>query len=185
MVVRHIVTAEELTHLADSGKKYELIDGELITMSPAKPDHSWIGSELAFLIKAFIDDRGMGEVFPGDTGFQLSQFPDTVLAPDVSFVSSDRLPSLDEWQGFFPFAPDLAVEIFSPSNTAQEMAGKVRRYFAAGSTMVVIVDPRLKIVDVNFLNSTSVRLQSGDKLDLGDVIPGLLIPVSSLFRRLP
>lgn len=184
MVTRHAVTAEELAQMPDNGQRTELIDGELITMPMAKPDHSWVGLEICRLIGNYVYERGLGEVFPADTGFQLSRFPDTVLAPDASFVSAERLPPMNEWNRHFKFAPDLAFEILSPSNTAREMADKTRRYFEAGSIMVIIVDPRSKSVDVHTSHAPVQHLSPRDELDLDAVVPGLSIPISAIFRRL-
>lgn len=153
-------------------------------MSPAFVDHSWVGAEICRLIANFAIDRGLGEVFNSDAGYHLSRYPDTVLSPDASFVSAKRLPPSGEWHGFLPFAPDLAFEVLSPSNTAKEMSGKIRRYLEAGAVMVMIVDPVTKTVNVHMTDSPMLHLSLDDTLDLGAVLPGLVIPVSAIFRRL-
>ena len=184
MVTRQLVTAEELVQMPDSGQRYELMDGELIAVSPAFTDHSWTVQEIARLIGNFVVEHSLGEVFGADAGFRLSQSPDTVLSPDVSFVSNRRLPPSQDWHGYLPIAPDLALEVLSPSNTAKEMAEKSLRYFAAGAVLVVIVNPRLKTVDIQSLEGPSRRHSNGDTLDLGEVLPGLQIPLPAIFRRL-
>ncbi len=184
MVVRHLVTAEELLQIPDAGSSNELVDGELRRKSPASNEHSCIGAEIIFLLRSFTRERGLGAVFNADAGYLLSRFPDTVLCPDASFVSANRLPQASEWQGFFPFAPDLVFEVLSPSNTAREMTDKTRRYLAAGTVVVVIVDPRSRSVQVHQRGAPAEFVSSEGILDLGQVIPGLLVPVSSIFAGL-
>lgn len=96
-------------------------------------DHGRLANGLAFLITGFVRRHGLGEVFTADTGFVLFEEPPTVRAPDVAFVSRDRLPPPDESIGFGRLAPDLAVEIVSPSNAAIEIHQKAEDYLEAGT----------------------------------------------------
>lgn len=184
MVTRQIaMTADELFRLPDSEERHELVDGELITVSPAFADHSALGVEITRLVANYVVDRDLGTVFGADSGFQLSRDPDTVLVPDVSFISKHRLPPRETWRRFLPLAPDLVFEILSSSNTSREMAEKTRRYFAAGSRMVVIVDPFALKAEARTPRVNKPHILSiGDTLELDDIIPGFRIPMKTLFR---
>jgi Uma2 family endonuclease len=104
-----------------------------------------------------------------------------VLAPDVAFVRADRLPAEEEADRFARLAPDLAVEIISPSDTGPEVDEKVGLYLGAGVPLVWVVDPRRKTVRVWKGDGTDRLLSEDDELDGGEVLPGFRILVSRLF----
>lgn len=112
-----LTTAEELMELPHGeGFRYELINGELEkTMSPGLP-RGRITMRLAGPLSEFIWAHDLGDVFAAETGFQLTFDPDTVLAPDVSFVNKARLEQVGETERYCAGAPDLVVEVLSPSD---------------------------------------------------------------------
>jgi len=120
--IQDITTARELLEASDLGR-CELLRGELVMMSPSGAEHGAIAVRIAASLQSFVRERRMGTVIGADGGFQIAHDPDTVRAPDVGFVCADRvrggLP-----RGFFPGAPDLAVEVVSPS----EIAGRFARW---------------------------------------------------------
>src|SRR5262249_48504636 len=91
MVAKALVTVDELASLADDGYRYELIAGELIRTTPAKPKHSWVILRFAAWLSAFVDTRQLGIVLESSAGYLFGEAPDTVLAPDVSFIRRDRI----------------------------------------------------------------------------------------------
>jgi Uma2 family endonuclease len=184
MVARTLVTAQELADLPADGPRFELIDGEVQAMSPANPDHGWIGLEFCRLIGNHVVEHGLGEMFGSDTGYLLAHDPDTVLSPDGSFIRSDRLPPAETWGSFFPFGPDIAIEVLSPSNTSAEMRRKTIRYFAAGTQLVIIVDPKARTVRISRPGHGDVAYERDDVLDLSPALPGFTLPLRSIFRRL-
>ncbi len=104
--------------------------------------------------------------------------------PDVAFVSRERLPERAyEEPGFWHLAPDLAVEVISPSNTAAEIHEKVREYLDAGTSLVWVVDPRTRTVAVHRSPGETTVLREGDDVDGGDVLPAFSAAVSELFAR--
>ena len=105
-----------------------------------------------------------------------------IRIPDVSFVGRTRSPSGVSTDAFLNGAPDLAVEVLSPSNTAKEMEAKLRDYFAAGCRLVWYVDPASKTVRVFTSPADAVVLNEGDVLDGGDVLPGFAVPLAELFE---
>jgi Uma2 family endonuclease len=178
-----LMTAEELEAL---GPDFigELVDGVLVPMSPTAGSHGSIGMRLAILLGPFVLEHGLGELFDSSTGFLLRRNPDLVRSPDVAFVQASRLAGGVPLRGYLPLAPDLAVEIISPSNTAAEMTRKLADYFGHGTRAVWLVDPNEREVTVYPAGAIPRLLGEGDTLDGGDVLPGFSTPVAALFAGL-
>ncbi len=141
-----ITTAEQLLAAGDVGR-CELVQGELIMMSPAGFDHGRIAINLAVLLDRFVRENRLGVIAAAETGFIISRNPDTVRAPDVAFVRKERLRDAPK-RGFFPGAPDLAVEVLSPDDTAAEVLAKVNDWLAAGTSQVWLVDPAHRTISI-------------------------------------
>lgn len=179
MVTTKLMTAEEVEFLPE-GQRYDLIQGRLITMSPAGRRHGRLASRVGFLIAGFAIDHG-GEAYAAETGFILARHPDTVLGPDAAYVRPERItPDLPD-TGYLPIAPDLAVEVLSPSNTRAEMTEKVAAYLAGGTALLWIIDPERRSVTVYTRDGQSGILGEGETLDGGEVLPGFSLPVADLF----
>jgi Uma2 family endonuclease len=114
-------TADELFMMPHDGFRYELVKGELIKVSPTGGKHGILTLRLGAALIQHIEANNLGEAFGAETGFILSRNPDTVRAPDVAFVSRERIPPGDFPEKFWPGAPDLAVEVLSPSDTLYEV----------------------------------------------------------------
>ena len=176
-----LMTADELLAMPKDDCRYELVKGELITMAPPGGVHGSAGSRFDRRLGDFVEERGLGEVFI-ETGFTLASDPDTVRLPDVSFVREDRLPDRPV-SGFFPFAPDLAIEVVSPNDRYTEVAEKVAEYLAAGTRLVVVVDPRARTITKHPARGETTRLGESDTLTLDDVVPGFECAATYLFGR--
>ncbi len=182
MATTHLLTAEDLWALGDDGHRYDLIRGELQRMAPAGGEHGEIGMMIGALLLMHARSRNLGTVFGADTGFILARQPDTLLAPDVAFVRADRLPPRDQRIGFLELAPDLVVEVISPSERPSDVAEKVRIYLAAGVRMVLFIEPRPRTITVHCSGQAPRTLNEGDALDGRDVLPGFRLPVREVFR---
>ena len=123
----------------------------------------------------------LGTVYAAETGFKLASNPDVVRAPDVAFVRRERVEEVGDVEGYWPGAPDLAVEVISPSDTYGEVQEKVFDWLDAGTKMVILVMPRKRTVTVYRSLSDIIMLTEHDMLDGGDVVPGWKIPVRELF----
>jgi Uma2 family endonuclease len=176
-----LMTAEELLSLPDDGSRYELIKGELKRMPPTGDEHGGVTMELAAMLYQYVKLNNLGRVYAAETGFKLESDPDTVRAPDIAFVSMKRIQAAGRIQGYRSGAPDLAVEVTSPSNTKREMAEKAKEYFAAGARLVWIVNPKLKSVIVYRSLSDIITLTETDTLEGDEVVPGFQIPVAEIF----
>jgi Uma2 family endonuclease len=176
-----LTTAEELLRMPDDGFRYELVKGELQRMSPTGDEHGGVTMELASTLHQYVKLNNLGRVYAAETGFKLESDPDTVRAPDIAFVSRERIQAAGRIQGYRGGAPDLAVEVVSPGNTKREMAEKVKEYFAAGARLVWIVSPKLKTVTVYRSPSDIITLTEKDTLEGDEVVPGFQIPVAEIF----
>ncbi len=162
-----------------AGKPYELIRGEVVEVAPTGLSHGAVTSRAAALLRAFVDSQGSGEVVGAETGFWLG--PHTLRGADCAYVSAEKMQSVQEPDKYAPFAPDLAVEVVSPTDNAADIRDKVDLYRAAGTRLVWVVYPSLRKVDVYLPGGTSHQAGEGDVLDGGDVLPGLQITVTDLF----
>jgi Uma2 family endonuclease len=178
---RSITTAEQLYDAGDLGR-CELIDGELILMSPVTGGHGWIATSFASRLHVFVEAHGSGAVLSGDPGFQLSG--DTVLAPDIAFICTERLKEVPE-RGWIPGVPDLAIEIVSPRDRPGEVREKVKLWLDHGGRGVWVFDPKPRNVTVNLPGQPPVTLTGSDILSGGDIIPGFSIPIHQIFAPLP
>jgi Uma2 family endonuclease len=178
-----LMTADELFLMPHDGtKRYRLIAGELRTMSPAGSQHGFVANNVALLLTAFVKSRRLGTVFAAETGFVVQRHPDTVLAPDVSFVQRDRLPAEGPPPGFFPGPPDLAVEVISPSERQNEIDEKVELWLNSGLPLLWLVHPRRRTVTVYRSLPEVTLLTESDTLDGGDVLPGFTCRVAEIFE---
>ncbi len=177
-----IMTAAELLAMPDDRSHlYELVKGELITMPPAGGEHGAIGVNASTHLNVFVRQNDLGAVFNSDTGFIIESDPDTVRAPDVSFVRKERIPADGIPKGFIPLAPDLAVEVISPSDSYTEVAEKVVQLLEAGTLLIVLIDPRTRTITLRHRSGETTTLTEADTLTLGDVLPGFECPVGELF----
>lgn len=176
------MTLEELYALPDDGTKQELQAGTLISEPLPGFKHGRVAAAIAELLRAHVRRHRLGVVISNDSGFLLARSPDTVRGPDVAFVSRERLQDASNATSAFPGAPDLAVEVLSPSNTPASMHAKVADYLAAGTRRVWVVDIDRETVTV-YASLLSPRiLVSADVLDGEDVVPGFQAPVEELFE---
>ena len=141
-------TADELLAMPHNGYRYELVQGELRQMAPAGRQHGRIAANFIGSLIAFVKKNNLGEVHSSETGFIIDTAPDTVRAPDVSFVARERAEATAEERGFFPGAPDLAVEVISPNDRYSEIEEKVSDWLRAGTQMVVVIDPHQRTATV-------------------------------------
>ena len=175
------VSAEALLLMADEGFLYELVRGEVRRMPPAGFKHGAVAAQIVFLLQAFVKPRNLGVVGTAETGFVLARGPDTVRAPDVWFVARDRMPP-EPGEGFGQVAPDLAVEVMSPSDRPDDVQSKVLEYLAAGTRLVWVAFPRTRTVTV-YRSAQSIRLLSPEETLTGDdVVPGFSCKVAELFE---
>ncbi|MHC4548644.1 MAG: Uma2 family endonuclease [Planctomycetota bacterium] len=177
-MAREITTAEELLRAHDLGR-CELIRGELRMMIPPSYQHGRITMRLTGPILNHVDAHGLGTVVAAETGFLLGRDPDTVRAPDLAFVRASRGPGPP--RGYFPGAPDLAVEVLSPDDRPGYVREKVAEWLEAGTRAVWVVDPRARTVTVHEARRDAQVLTEADTLCGRDVLPGFALAVREVF----
>jgi Uma2 family endonuclease len=167
----------------NDGKYFELNHGEILEMTPPATIHSYVVMRVSNNLCNFVDENDLGFVFGDNTGYALSKW--RLVLPDVSFVTKERLkhPLPD----LIPFAPDLAVEVISPSNTVTEMNQKIEDYFKYGTKIVWLIYPETKTVDVwhSLADGTLTKhkFEIQDSLSGEDVIPNFSLPVAKIFPK--
>src|SRR6476469_8775505 len=176
-----LMTAEELIQLPRGQYRYELINGELITTSAAGHDHGRISIRLSSPLAQFVWENDLGEVFSSDTGFQLSSKPDTVLAPDVSFIGRDRVQKVGRLQGYWLGPPDIAVEVLSPEQRDAYIKKRVAQWLSFGTKEVWIINPRTSTLTVHSPQGIVVTLTNDEFLDGREIVPGFRFSIKRLF----
>lgn len=175
------ITLDDFERLPEEdGFRLELVCGHVVREPRPMPLHGRVAARLTRFLDEHMDSSELGTVVV-EVDFLISEEPPTVRAPDIAFVSTRRLPLDPYAPSYWRFAPDLAVEILSPTNRAAEMQRKVLEYLVAGSRMVWVIDPESRTV-VSYRSRTDIQLLGPDEaLDGGDVLPGFHLPLARLF----
>jgi Uma2 family endonuclease len=175
------MTAVELWNLPDDGLRHELIFGELRTMAPSGGEHGSVTSNIHGSLFLHLRSKRLGRLFAAETGFLLARDPDLVRAPDVAFVRRERAQAVGRVRGYWPGAPDLAVEVVSPNDRPAEVTEKIRAWLAHGTQMVVAVYPDSRQVFVHRPGRAPEELLETDVLDGQEVVPGWRVAVRNFF----
>ncbi|HEX4824925.1 MAG TPA: Uma2 family endonuclease [Candidatus Polarisedimenticolaceae bacterium] len=175
-------TEDDLFELPNSDERHELVAGFIVAEPLPSPLHDQVRQRLFLRIHEFVAARKLGKVFFA-TGFKLSVSPDTVRGPDFAFVRGERLSGHNLLR-FIPGAPDLAVEVLSPTNRRGEILIKVAEYLHANGRLVWVIDPRRRLA-TTYRSLDPPRLIAADgALEGEDVLPGFSVPLASLFSDL-
>jgi len=180
MSTKTLWTAEMLEQLPDDSFRYELDDGELIKMSPGNPTHGQVGAKIISRLSLFVEANDLGAVLALDSGFVLSRDPDTLRAPDVAFVLKQRLADLPQ-TGFPEIAPDLAIEVISPSETPRHIERKIQQYLDAGTTAVWLFYPYENRAVVRLRSGETRSLAGNDTIEEPDLLPGFALRLAEIF----
>lgn len=175
------ITADELLRMPRGRVRRELIRGELREMTPAGHNHGRIAVNAGGRLAQHVRENDLGAVYAAETGFKIESDPDTVRAPDASFVRRERADAARGVEGYFPGAPDLAIEVISPDDRYTEVEAKVFDWLDAGTRMVIVINPRKHTVSVYRSRSDIMVLTEDDTLDGADVVPGWRVPVREIF----
>lgn len=179
VMTRTLITAEDLWQIPEGDVRRELVRGEVIEMSPVTMEHARIVGNIIELLRAWAK-RGPGGFVGPEAGFIVARDPDTVRAADVAYVAPDRIPDNPE-KGYSPIAPDLAVEVVSPGESASDVHEKVQDYLAAGTRLVWVVYPRQRSVVAHTPDGLARTCHEADVLEHDEVLPGFRSPVADLF----
>ena len=175
-----LLTAAEFLRLPDNGRQRELVAGEVIETMPPGGKHGEIAAKLSGRLLSW-SEAGPGGYVGVEAGFTLATDPDTVRAPDVAYVGAARIPAEGIPEGFWSLAPDLAVEVVSPHDSADLVREKIRDYLTAGTQLVWIIYPRSHEVLAYTPDGHWRTFGPGDTLEAPNLIPGFACPVAALF----
>ena len=206
-----LLTADDLLRLYSEGVRGELIRGALCKTMPTGLTHGEIVMNLGGALGNFIRPRRLGRLVGSDSGMMLERDPDTVREPDIAFISAQKLPLNVRLSGYYEGAPDLVVEIVSPSDGAREvyhvcaspsargcgrLSAKARMWISFGVPLVWVVNPENRAIEVYLPfakwprmasaqgkrpNEPLLSLTENDILDGGEVLPGFNYPVRDVF----
>ena len=171
------MTAQELGKLDDDANRHELIKGVLLTMPPAKYEHMRVCANLTFLLMQHVKANRLG-VVGTEGGYKLESDPDTILAPDISFVVQNRISLSPE--GYHSGPPDLAIEVISPGDRKGRIGRKLSLWLQSGARSVWHVNPQRRTVEVILATGERRILHETDEL-VDDTVPGFRVKVSEIF----
>ena len=184
MPVAGLMSVEEFERLPPPEHcRYELVDGEVVELTFPTPLHNLTVLRVSRILEQFVLENELGIVFPADTGFVLSRQPGTLRGPDVAFVSAERAAGLN-LRANIPGAPDLAVEVISPTDTLRGMRRKVDQYLAAGCRTVWVLDADKRGGEIFEPGARPRVLLAQDELTCPELLPGFAIAVDELFPAL-
>lgn len=177
--------AELLALGANTDVKYELCDGKIIAMPPAKPRHGAVIMQLAYFLSAYLQENKIGRLFDGQTGFRLSI--EHCYEPDISFVSTERMKHILPAGGLdalFHAAPDLAIEVLSPSDSITKTERRMQLYLSYGARLAWMIDPKNKTARVYRQGQSFEPLRGNQMLTGNSVLPGFRVSLTKVFEGL-
>lgn len=180
-VAPRLLTAEELWRLPDSGKRWTLVRGEVIETMPPGGRHGMIALALGARLEQWARN-GPGGCVGVESGFILERDPDTVRGPEVFYIRPERIPASGIPESYWEIAPDLAVEIVSPSESAAEVREKVRDYLVAGTALVGVIYPRTQEIIVRTPDGLARTFSQHEVLAHFDILPEFTCDIATLFQ---
>ena len=175
------VTANDLLRMPDDGRRYELVEGELIDMAPAGGRHGHVAMQIGWRLAEHVVKNGLGMAFAAETGFLLARNPDTVRAPDAAFIAAERIPPGGITTSFVDIVPDLVVEVVSHGDSSPRLQAKTEEWLRHGVRMVWLADPNARSIAV-YQSTDDVRiLNVGDEIAGDPVLPGFRCAVIDVF----
>jgi Uma2 family endonuclease len=176
-----LMTAEEFCQMPDDGQLSELIRGKIVPMNMPSPRHGQVCLAVGSILLGFVKPRNLGSVACNDSGIITERSPDTVRGADVCFYSHARVPDRRLPATYPAVAPDLVVEVLSPSDRWSEVLTKIGEYMTAGVRVVVVLDPEDETAELFYPDRRRSKLSVDEDLSLPDVLPGFVVKVRELF----
>ena len=179
--IPRLITAKEFAMMPDDEMRHELVNGEMIELSPPPEfTHGETQLNAGAILRQFVRPRGLGRVTT-DAGYRISADPDTVRSPDAAFVSARHLRNVGRPRGYLPFAPDIAVEVVSRSDTPSAARARAMIWLDAGSALVWTLFTESRSATVYRADGTITTLGEDDILDAAPVLDGFFVKISEFF----
>ncbi|MUH01379.1 Uma2 family endonuclease [Scytonema sp. UIC 10036] len=173
------LTVEDLVRIQQQHPDYrmELVKGNIIVMSPSGYESDEIAAGMIAQLYNWVTPRKLGRVTASSAGFRLPNL--NLRAPDASFVKAERLPRSP--RSYAPLAPDLTVEVKSPTDDIEELRAKIREFLALGTSVGILINPDERVVEVYYPEQEAIVLRDGDVLTVPELLPGWEVKVSDLW----
>jgi Uma2 family endonuclease len=175
-----LITGEELLRYPDLGP-CELVNGRIVPLTPTKPEHGEVELDLGSELRAWARSSGRGRAFSGEVGIYIRRNPDTVRAADLIYISNERFAQRTK-SGYLNVAPELVVEVLSPTDRRGDVVAKIKDYLSAGVDRVWVVDSKLQSILAYRSGAEVQQFKKGDILADEELLPGFRLPVADLFR---
>ena len=179
----NLLTADDLLRLYGEGVRGELIRGVLHETMSTGHEHGKIVTELVFALMSHVKPRRLGTVVASDSGVWLERDPDTVREPDVAYTSAEKNPLDVRIPGYAEVAPDLVVEVRSPSNSRREIHDKALMWISHGVSLVWVVHPDSRTIDVHRPDRSTITLKDNDTVNGAEVLAGFTCSLADVFSR--
>lgn len=183
MIRRTLVTCEEFERISASLGPCELIDGEIVQMSPGKPAQCVVTGNFVAILREFVLKHRLGRVLTNEAGIRISEDPPRIRGADVAFISYKRLPRGRLPDQFLRVAPELIVEILGADASWSQMEEKVKDYHGIGVDMVWVADPNTRTIKTYPRKGESAVFSEKQIMDGGKVLPGFRAPVARFFEQ--
>ena len=177
----HLWTAEDLLDFQNSPWQHELIQGVLYRMPPTGDEHGYVTGNFFGWLFQHVKTNQLGELFAAETGYVVHTNPDSVIAPECSYIAKDRWSTSQITGKYLRTAPDLVAEIVSPNDRPREVQEKVERWLQFGVRAVVVIDPKSQTVTVHQSLDHKTIYELDNTIDLNFVVPGFSLPMRQLF----
>ena len=176
------ITADQLLEMDAKGMRGELIRGVFCPTMATGVKHGEIVVNLVGYLREVVRPNRLGRMMASDSGVKIESNPDTVREPDIAYFSRERLPLDADVPGYAEIAPDLVVEVVSPSDSVREIAGKANMWINAGVQLVWVLWPETQMIEIYRPGQPVVTLAESDTLTAEDVLPQFSVPVSDIFN---
>jgi len=179
-----LMTGDEFLRQHGGETCVELVRGQIVRYPMPGGPHGYICNNASAIITPFVREHGLGRVFSNDTftKTRVKEETETLRGPDVAFVSYTRMPKGPIPNGPIPCAPDLVIEVRSPSDRIPQLSAKATEYLDAGVVVVIVLDPETESLAVFRENEFPIRMHNSDELTLPDVLPGFAVEVKKFFE---
>lgn len=173
------LTFKDLEYFQQQNPGYpmELVDGEIIVMSPSGYESEEVATRFSTFMNMWVMPRSAGRVTGSSAGFNLPN--SDMRAPDVSFVLAERLRRSPK--SFAELAPDLIVEVKSPTDSLKKLESKIESFLSLGTKVGILINPETRIVKLYRSEQDVITLQDGDILTVPELLPGWEVSISDLW----
>lgn len=179
------LSVDDLMRLG-SDARIEVVEGEIIEMSPVGGLHNWIAKRITWMLETYVQQHKTGLIFTDSLLYVLSSVDAEVRkarVPDASFLHKDDIPAGWDFERPCPGAPTLAVEVMSPDDQFEDVVDKISDYFEAGTAEVWVVLPRQKALYRYRRGESQVQTyRESDSMDVSALFPGLTLALVDIFK---